>query len=375
MSLHFFSAVLIPFFLEYGKITFTQIMLIQSWFTFWAFALEIPTGAVADYLGRKTSLISGAVCNGIGALVYISHPHILVFLFAEFMWAMGLALMSGSDDAIVYDSLKKFKKEHRSKKIFANISSYHILAISVGAPIGSLIAGFFGVKWAMGMMIVPFTIAAVIGLTLKEPKAKRKVESKRYLNILVGGAGYLKNHKILRLLALDSALVAALAFFIVWIYQLKLTELGIPIAFFGFVHAGIAGSQILVMQNFAKLERLFKGKKRYLLWSALIAGVFFIIAGFSDNAVVAIISILIIAAFGMSRERLFASYMNKYIESHNRATVISSIRMLKTLFRALIYPIIGILVEFSLMYAFVGLGLVLMIIAIFSKVKEEHLLD
>ena len=50
-SLHFISAVLIPFFADWGGISFTQIMILQSWFVFVTFVAEVPTGVVADYLG------------------------------------------------------------------------------------------------------------------------------------------------------------------------------------------------------------------------------------------------------------------------------------------------------------------------------------
>lgn len=375
ISMHFFSAVLIPFFLDYGNISFTKIMLLQSWFAFWSFVLEIPTGTIADYFGRKTSLAFGALFTGLAAFTYIIYPNIYIFLLAEFLFAMSLALMSGSDDALIYDSLKKIGKEHKSKKIFANISSYQIAAIAVSAPIGSLIAGHFGVRWAMGAVVIPSILALVIGLTLKEPKTKRKIESKRYLNIMVGGVKYLKAHKILKILAFDNVGVTVMAFFVIWTYQLKLIELGIPIVFFGFVHAIIAISQVAVMQNFSGLEKLLKSKKRYLLFSAIITGVFFIVLGLSKEPILAIISITIIAGFGLSRQRLFASYMNKYIESHNRATVISSIMMLKRFSRMIIYPIIALLVEWSLMYTFIILGAATIIITYFSKVEEEHLID
>jgi len=375
ISMHFFSAVLIPFFLDYGNISFTKVMLLQSWFAFWSFILEIPTGTIADYFGRKTSLVLGALFTGLAALAYIIYPNIYIFLLAEFLFAMSLALMSGSDDALIYDSLKKIGKEHKSKKIFANISSYQIAAIAVSAPIGSLIAGHFGVRWAMGAVVIPSILALVIGLTLKEPKTKRKIESKRYLNIMVGGVKYLKAHKILKILAFDNVGVTVMAFFVIWTYQLKLIELGIPIVFFGFVHAIIAISQVAVMQNFSGLEKLLKSKKRYLLFSAIITGVFFIVLGLSKEPILAIISITIIAGFGLSRQRLFASYMNKYIESHNRATVISSIMMLKRFSRMIIYPIIALLVEWSLMYTFIILGAATIIITYFSKVEEEHLID
>ncbi|MBU2036458.1 MFS transporter, partial [Patescibacteria group bacterium] len=61
ISLHLFSAVLVPFFTDWGGISQGKIQILQSWFMFWIFILEIPTGAVADYIGRKQSLFIGSV--------------------------------------------------------------------------------------------------------------------------------------------------------------------------------------------------------------------------------------------------------------------------------------------------------------------------
>ena len=84
-SLHFLAGVLIPFFFDFGKISFAQIMFLQVWFSVWVFALEIPTGTVADYLGRKTSLVMGAVMIAIAAVVYTSYPSFIIFMLAEFL--------------------------------------------------------------------------------------------------------------------------------------------------------------------------------------------------------------------------------------------------------------------------------------------------
>ena len=374
LSMHFFSAVLIPFFLDYGKISFTTAMLLQTWFTFWAFALEIPTGAVADYISRKVSIILGTFSAAAGALTYIVYPHIYIFMLAEFLFALGIALISGADDALIYDSLKKMKKEHRAKKIFANISSVRLIAMAIGAALGGLIAGQFGVKWAMGAHGIVALATALFAFSLKEPKTKRKNESKRYLHLITEGVRYLKGHKILRMLAMDSMLIAALAFFVIWIYQLKLMELGIPIAIFGFVHAGLTGAQVLVLQNFERFEKTLKSKKKFLLYSAIITGLFLMIAGIAQTKILAIAAIMIAAGFGLSRERAFASYMNHYIESHHRATVLSSIRMIKTIGRSALYPVIALLAEWSLMYTFIILGVAIISIALMSKIEEAHLI-
>ena len=48
--------VMIPFFTIWGRITFVEVMLLQSYFTFIIFLLEIPSGAIADFFGRKWAL-------------------------------------------------------------------------------------------------------------------------------------------------------------------------------------------------------------------------------------------------------------------------------------------------------------------------------
>ncbi len=375
LSLHFIGGVLVPFFLDWGKISFTQIMLLQSFFVFSVFLLEIPTGAVADYLGRKTSLIFAAISTALATLVYSSYPSFYIFLIGEFLWALGVALMSGADEALVYDSLKKIGQEKTSKKIFGKFNSYQLVAFMVGAPIGSAIAAYIGLRYTMMLMSIPFLIAFFVAFSFIEPKTKKKIESRRYIDTLISGAKYFKSHKILKILAFDRISIAALAFFIIWTYQPLLQQLKVPIIYFGFIHAAMTGIEIPFMNNFGKLEKIFGSKKRYLLWSAIIFGVAFILLGVNTYVPVTILLLLIAAGFGLSREVLFQNYMNKYIESCNRATVISTVSMVDKFVRALLYPLIGLLVEWSLNCAIIIVGFAVIVFALISRVREEHLID
>jgi MFS family permease len=375
LSMHFIGGVLVPFFLDWGQITFTQIMILQSIFVFSIFLLEIPTGAVADYFGRKTSLIFAAITIAIGAIVYTITPNFYMFILAEFIWAIGFALLSGADQALVYDSLKKIKSEKQSKKIFGRFNSFELTALMISAPIGSLIAATIGLRFTMMFMAIPFSIAFFVAFSLKEPKTKKKIESKRYFNTLLSGVKYFRGHKVLKILAFDMITISALVFFIIWTYQPLLKQLGVPLIYFGFIHAAITGIQIPFMNKFEKLEKIFKSKKNYLLWSAIIAGIAFIFLGINTYVPVTIMLLIIISAFGLSRYVLFQSYMNKYIESHNRSTVLSSISMVNRFVRGLLYPLAGLLVEWSLNYAIIIIGVLIVIFALLSKVKEEHLID
>lgn len=375
LSLHFIGGVLVPFYLDWGKIGFTQIMILQSFFVFSVFLLEVPTGAVADHLGRKTSLVCGAIATSIGALVYSSFPHFYIFLLGEFVWASGYALVSGADEALVYDSLIALKSEKKSKKIFGRFTSFQLAALMVSAPIGSIIASTLGLRYTMMFMSVPLLLASLIAFTFREPETKKRYESKRYLETLISGVRYFKDHKILKILAFDKISISALIFFIIWTYQPLLKQLGIPILYFGFVHAAMMGVEILFMNNFERLERIFGSKKSYLLWSALIAGIVFVLLGVNTYILITIVLLLIVSGFGITRYILFQSYMNKYIESDIRATVISTVSMIDRFVRALLYPLVGLLVEWSLMYSLVILGAAIIVFALLSGVEEEHLID
>ena len=52
-NLTFFGAVAVPFYLDWAKIDYTKIFILEDTFMFWIFVLEIPTGVVADKFGRK----------------------------------------------------------------------------------------------------------------------------------------------------------------------------------------------------------------------------------------------------------------------------------------------------------------------------------
>ncbi len=375
-SFNFLSAILIPFFTLWGGLNFKQIMILQAIFTFSIFLLEIPTGVLADKLGRKVSLSLAGLATAIGFLIYASYPNFWIFALGEFILAISASLISGADQAMVYDSLREIKKEKQSKKIFGRFNSIGLLALMVAAPIGSLIAKYFGLRAVMLAMLFPNLIMFIFALTFKEPEIGRKISKKRsYLKTFKRGFSYFRCHKILRIMAIDYISISTLAFFLIWVYQVKLQALNIDIGKFGFVHSAIVIVQILVLNTFVKFEKLFGGKKKYLFYSAILTGAGFIIIGLAQSFVIVILGILLAAAFGLTRKPLFNSYMNKYITSNERATVLSTISMFYMLTMAVIDIILGYFVDLNLAYTLVAVGLIIIGLSIISKIEEEYLID
>ena len=127
----------------WGGISFTTVLLLQSLFMFCVNIFEIPTGLVADVFGRKVSMFCGLVVGVIGFTVYTLQPALPFFIAGEILLALATALMSGSDKALLYDSLVESELEHTADKVQSRLRSFQMIGLLVATPLGSVI-GYAG---------------------------------------------------------------------------------------------------------------------------------------------------------------------------------------------------------------------------------------
>jgi MFS family permease len=133
--------------------------------------LEVPTGGLADTIGRKRVAIlaySTILLSGIVLLGAFTFP---VFLFGFMLNGVGRALSSGALDAWFVDALKAADPDFDLQPAFAKVGTYSLLALGVGTLGGSLIPGFFKNLPADGTVIftplsMPLAIAGAVYLLL-----------------------------------------------------------------------------------------------------------------------------------------------------------------------------------------------------------------
>lgn len=353
----FFSAVLVPFFTNWGGLTLFQVQLIQSWFSLWVFILEIPTGAVADKIGRKHSIALGSFVIAIAVILYGSVPNFYIFLLSEFLFAIGYALTSGADQALLYDTLKSENREKESKKVLGRASAIHMLGMLIAAPIGSIFASKLGINAPMYLSSIPLFIAALIGWSIPEPKIHSEgSESPKYLDIVKNGFRSIKKNGAIRTLAIDSVLVSASAYFVVWFYQPLLEKLNTPIIYFGLVHSFLLGIEMIVAGNFATMEKLIGKDKKYLRNSALLVSLGFVMVSLFPNLVTFALMIILVGGIGYTRATYIVAIANKYISSRERATTLSVIGMFRRFALIILNPIIGLVATRSLSLALIVVG-------------------
>jgi MFS family permease len=374
MGFHMIAGVLIPFFLTWGKLTFFEVMILQSYFTTMILLLEIPCGAIADYINRKFSLLLGAFSTALAALIYATYPNIIIFIIGETLFAFGNSLISGSDQAILYDTLRKIGKEKEITRISARSKGFFLFGITISAPLGSLIGTYLSLSLTMSFMFFPFIIATFISVTLKEPNhdLERK-ESESYFKVIQSGFKELIKNPILRVLAVDLVITESAVFFMFWTYQLYLEDLNFSLVFFGFIAASMTITELVFTNIVPKFEKRFKNKKRFLQIYTLVPGIAYIFMATIFITPVSIALILIVIGFGFSRSILFIHGINKHIKTENRATVLSTINMIASLIHTILYPVIGFLVMWSLSLTFIVLGAIITLSALLSRVKTEYL--
>lgn len=366
----FFSAVLVPFFTDWGHISLFQVQLLQSWFSIWVFVLEIPTGAVADKIGRKHSLVLGAIFIAVATIIYGSIPSFAIFLVAEFLFAVGYALNSGADQALLYDTLKSLGREDESKVVLGRADAIMLSGMMTAAPLGSLLAGKLGLNAPQILTSIPMLIAGIVAWSIPEPKIHTDSESSRYSEIIKQGFSAIKTNPVIRTLAFDSVVVSAAAYFVVWFYQPFMKSLGFPIVYFGLAHALLLASEILVSSNFPIMEKILGVGKSYLKNSALLVTSVFILAAVFHHWISLFLLIVIGGGVGYTRATYISSIANKHINSKHRATVLSSIGMIRRLALVPLNPALGYVATRSLPLAFL-LVAVFPLSSIFIKESVE----
>ncbi len=375
MSLHFFGAVLIPFFQDWGQLTFSQIMILESIFMGGIFIFEIPTGTIADKFGRKKSLIWAFVINVIAILIYSSAPLFWVFALGELVWGIAAALFSGAYEAMVYDTLLEMNQERKSKQIFSRLASIGLVVMISGSISGSFIAKYIGLRETMLFSAIPLIFAFGLALFLHEPLDIQTKSRDNPWDIFKKGLQQIRTKRPLRHLMMDAIPLAVIGYFGIWLYQVRLMTIGVSMEYFGLIHSGFILFEILLLNTAIPLERVFKSKKAIIQLTSAMMGIGFILAGIARHPVLVIFGFTLATGTGFARPVLMSNYQQKHIDSEQRATVISSRSMIRQFLLVILNPVVGFVAESNLTWVLIVLGLLALMMSRFTPVKEHYLID
>jgi MFS family permease len=306
-----------------------QVMVVNFAFMASNFIFEIPTGAYADYFGRRKSIILSCLFLCICFGIYFISSNIYMFILAEIIGALHFTFASGALDAWMVDAVKRKDFTDKVDYIFSNAE--------VVGKTASLVGGLLGAYIGSVHLALPFGAAALVALIslfvsllfIKEEFIQRKT-----LNILSSiiqmgqvardSVNYGLKHKVMFWL-ICASLLAAFAFQPINMYwSPRMNSLsGDKIQLLGWVWAGMC---LFMIVGSSLIKEFLKREKTYL-W-ILITTVFVLSVPIFFSATTNVFTIAICTFFFYEIGRgmltpVHKSYLNKYIPSEQRATVLS----------------------------------------------------
>lgn len=329
-----------------------QLVLIGTILELSILLFEMPTGLVADFFGRKKSLVIGMFILGIAHLLEGSFPEFWAIATAAALWGVGWTFISGAEQAWIADEMENkdldliFLKGAQFSSIgrFAGIVASMLFATISSIQITILLSGVFLVLLAcISLILIPETKFITISKEGNSSLGQMILTTKN-------GFSQIKGNKILLGIGLITFFfgLASEGFDRLWgahfidAFSLSDDE---SIYWFGAFY-GFAFLLNLVVLKILEANV----KERYaisLFWINGVLSIAILIFSFTGNFMIAVVLYWIIASLRNVNYPLLSVLTNERLQSQGRATTLSMFGQLDAIGQVAGGPLIGLIALYT----------------------------
>ena len=313
---------------------------------------EIPTGVVADTLGRRASYLLGTVTLAVTTVLYW-----LLWVWESPFWAwavvsvllgLGFTFFSGAVDAWLVDALKATGYEGSLETVFGRAQIVGGIAMLSGSVLGGVIAQAtdLGVPFLVrgAILVLMFVVAALLmrDVGFHPDRSERPLRATR--TVLRASLRYGLGDPPVRWLMLTSPFTAGVAFYVFYALQPYLLELwgdeeAYTIA--GLAAALLSGASILGGALAPWVRRLFRRRTSVILLATVASALVLLGLGLVRNFWVAIVLVAIWGIASAIDDPVHRAYLNDMIPSKQRATVLSFDSLMGSAGGVVVQPVLG----------------------------------
>lgn len=339
------------FLLDAG-LSITEAFAANAFFTVGMMLFEVPTGIVADTLGRRISYLLGAATLVVSTLLYlwmwrIGAP-LWAWALASVVLGLGFTFFSGATEAWLVDGLHATKYQGTLEAAFAKGQIAEGVAMLTGSVAGGALAQMtnLGVPYLVRAAILALTFAVTFLLMRDIGFTPRKGASvlKETRAIIQSSLDYgLRNPPVrwLMLAAPFSGGVGIYAFYAMQPYLLELYGENTSYAIAGLAAAIVAGAQIVGGLLVPYAHKLFRRRTAALLIGTLVSATVLSLIGWLPNFGLALALLTIWAIVFAATLPIRDALVNALIPSAQRATVLSSDNLLASAGGVIAQPALG----------------------------------
>lgn len=161
------------FFLYFSSVLpIHEVLLLEGLYFLSVVILEVPSGYFSDRVGRRVTLLLSAGGWTTGSIIFFTTSSFEPFLVAQFLYAFGMAMKSGTDTSLLFESLKALDRSEEIATREAQAQTFSFVALAVSALAGGAMAGF-DLRWAYVLSAFAGFAALVIGFKFVDPATEQ----------------------------------------------------------------------------------------------------------------------------------------------------------------------------------------------------------
>ena len=337
----FWGAILITYIQKVSGMDLADIFFMESVCVFVMIFLEIPTGALADLLGRKKTIIAGQILELICLILFALATKPLNIWISNILCFAGVALAHGADTSLLYDTLKFLgRADQEFKKIkgratsgllllaaLCNLSSGYLAEINIRLPI-YLAAGFF-------------SISLISSLFFSEPpiSEEQKFNAKKHLNLIKLSILFVANHQRIKWLIGFTLLIGTASKIWFFTYNPYFELVNLPLRYYGWLFFGM-GLIAAASSYWAAWLAKKLGNLASIIFMISLISLPILAMGTLVNIWITLLALVQNVVRGYFTP--FTDHLiHDYLDSSNRATVFSIISALRGLNDALFLFLFG----------------------------------
>lgn len=368
------DAVWVVFLLQRG-FSIAQVGIAEGVFHVVSMCCEIPSGMVADLIGRKRTLVLSGLVSAAGSLCMILANAFPMILVAMGLNALSYNLVSGSREALTYDSLLEAGAQEDYLRVSATQEKLY-LAIFAAANLFSVVTVSLGYEKGYLISMIQGLCCSIVAFGLWEPRRENRKEKEQKENWgrilkkhVIESGRFVITHGLVASRMLVSGMADAGYYIVFMLLQQHFVEngiqakwIGIPLLLVSF--GGMIGASLGEKTGKVKIKFL-------LLAGGVIEGLLIVFSGMQalPSCILAAglahgISEMLTIRIGDENQKIFSSEV--------RATMVSVESMVYSVVMVVFSPVIGWLAEkFSIPWAFGLLGMFVGIVVCLLSLKER----
>lgn len=324
----------------------------NAFFSAGMFIFEIPTGVVADTVGRRASYLLGTLTLAVTTVLYwllwVWHSPFWAWAIVSVLLGLGFTFFSGAVDAWLVDALKATGYAGSLETVFGRAVVVSNIAMLVGSVLGGVVAQLsnLGVPFLIrgGVLLIMFVVAALLMRDLGFAPERGAGPIKATGNVLRASVRYGLVDPPVRWLMLATPFtmgVGIYAFYALQPYLLELWGDEGAYSIAGLAAALLSGAGIVGGILAPYVRRMFRKRTSAILLATVSSAVVLVALAFTTNFWIAVV---LIAAWGVASsidDPVHRAYLNDMIPSKQRATVLSFDSLLGSAGGVVFQPILG----------------------------------